>query len=253
MPSTDVSYIPSNSQQQGRQSPFRPSDDNEELQATLSEEEQWLHQPRSQREPIAPTLTLSSLLATHKIAGYFDLPPPLRKLLNAKYAITARAEIDSIYEPPSSSRRAWRARRISVLDTAMVVVYIEVVYWAEKRLWDLVLQKARAWLEAEIPDPEIRKRGLERARELLIPDGTDETGEEAGDGQESVLPGEFWHDDSLEPGVDGGGKGEERVNSEAWFGEGWQAVTGTMAASDAKTPHPLTNEPEAGKRALPSV
>ncbi|KFX96781.1 hypothetical protein V490_03143 [Pseudogymnoascus sp. VKM F-3557] len=136
--------------------------------------------------PTVP-LTLTNLLNTHNVTGCFNPTGKLLTQLESKYhdqAWTATASLT--FSPPDE--RFPTDKRFYIISTAIVVVYIEEVFAADKKLWDLVVQKARAWLVAEVPDQEVRKELSKRLRGLLrapvkkeadadvdIPDSTPET------------------------------------------------------------------------------
>ncbi|KFY96308.1 hypothetical protein V500_02503 [Pseudogymnoascus sp. VKM F-4518 (FW-2643)] len=138
--------------------------------------------PASPCEQPASSLSLTDLLSTQHTLGYFILPrrgvfAPLNTkykmftLLNTKYKNYAWYTIDGQLSLVMPSRREWLQKRPYVIPTAMAIVYIAEVYAAERKLWDLVVQKARAWLESEIPDREMWKGVFDTLRELLIAPG----------------------------------------------------------------------------------
>ncbi|KFX99663.1 hypothetical protein O988_03705 [Pseudogymnoascus sp. VKM F-3808] len=120
--------------------------------------------------PIAkpPSLTLSDLLNTQHTLGYFNLPEQLRILLGTKYAPSTRRALQASYLRHSPVRKPWRENKAHLLDTVMVVVYIEVVCAADRKLWGLVVQKARAWLGNVFPDRELWEKVYEKSKELLV-------------------------------------------------------------------------------------
>ncbi|KAL5353552.1 hypothetical protein ACLOAV_001589 [Pseudogymnoascus australis] len=138
------------------------------------------HSPDQQR---IESLTRSDLLTTQHSLGYFDLTRELRIRLNKKYKESTRMTVDPIL---SIDSREWLHKRSNVLDTAMVVVYIEEVCAADKKLWNLVVQKARAWLEGEILDEGVRTSAFARLKGLLY----DERADAGGDEMESISPTE---------------------------------------------------------------
>ena len=125
--------------------------------------------PTSSRSssPSQQLLTLSELLTTQHTLGYFSLPMDLWMSLSRKYIPDARFRIESLVGKAMPNRSAWLQKRESVLNTLMVVAYIEEDFVAEKKLWDLVVQKARAWLEVELLGADVRDMALEELRVLL--------------------------------------------------------------------------------------
>ncbi|OBT77856.1 hypothetical protein VF21_03260 [Pseudogymnoascus sp. 05NY08] len=119
-------------------------------------------------DPHISPLTLPNLLTTQHFLGYFSLTEQLWIQLNKTYKHLAWTTADSLLPRRRAYDREWLDTREKIVGTAMVVVYIEVVHAADKNLWDLVVQKARAWLESEIPDQAIREKVLSKLRELLI-------------------------------------------------------------------------------------
>ncbi|KFZ20682.1 hypothetical protein V501_00001 [Pseudogymnoascus sp. VKM F-4519 (FW-2642)] len=125
-------------------------------------------------DPHISPLTLPNLLTTQHVLGYFSLTEQLWIKLNKEYKHLAWTTADSLLPRRRAMHRRgandseWLDTREKVVGTAMVVVYIEVVHAADKNLWDLVVQKARAWLEGEIPHQRIREKVLGKLRGLLI-------------------------------------------------------------------------------------
>ncbi|KFY56824.1 hypothetical protein V497_05950 [Pseudogymnoascus sp. VKM F-4516 (FW-969)] len=160
--------------------------------------------------PIAkpPPLTLSDLLNTQHILGYFNLPEHLRILLGTKYAPSTRRALQASYLYHSPLRKPWRENKAHLLDTVMVVVYIEVVCAADRKLWGLVVQKARAWLGNVFPDRELWEKVYERSKELLVSssdkgdDNADVEMPDAPPATEAELSNDPWVPKGLDEGTD---------------------------------------------------
>lgn len=122
-------------------------------------------------QPTSP-LTLSDLLTTQHTLGYFSLTQELSILLTRKYKFRDTAwHIDDLIAPQAPDNSEYRLIRPKVLTTVMVVVYIEWVCAADKKLWDLVVQKARAWLAGVFPDPELWGEVFRKSKNFLLAPG----------------------------------------------------------------------------------
>ncbi|KFY71187.1 hypothetical protein V499_08603 [Pseudogymnoascus sp. VKM F-103] len=119
-------------------------------------------------DPHISPLTVPNLLTTQHFLGYFSLTEQLWTQLNKEYSHLAWTTANSLLPRRGANDSEWLETREKVVGTAIVVVYIEVVHAADKNLWDLVVQKARAWLEREIPHQRIREKVLSKLRGLLI-------------------------------------------------------------------------------------
>jgi hypothetical protein len=101
-------------------------------------------------------LTLGVLLDSSTATGAFILSPDLRTALKAKFKPSMRKSIDDWSATASrEGAKAWDMYEI--LDTAMSVVYIEEAFTSDKKLWSLVVQKARAWLKRFLVERRDRK------------------------------------------------------------------------------------------------
>jgi Mg-chelatase subunit ChlD len=101
-------------------------------------------------------LTLGVLLDSSAATGAFILSPELRTALKAKFKPSMRKSID--YWSPKALREGAKAWDMDgILDTAMSVVYIEEAFTSDKKLWSLVVQKARAWLKRCLVERKDRK------------------------------------------------------------------------------------------------
>jgi hypothetical protein len=93
-------------------------------------------------------LTLGLLLDSSTATGAFILPRDLRTALKAKFKPSLRQSIDdwsaTLLRHQREGAKDWVMDEI--LDTAMSVVYIENGFTSDKKLWSLMVQKARAWL-----------------------------------------------------------------------------------------------------------
>jgi hypothetical protein len=109
----------------------------------------------SPRSPIQD-LTLGVLLDSSAATGAFILSPDLRTALKAKFKPSMRKSIgDWSATALREGARTWDMDEI--LDTAMPVVYIEEAFTSDKKLWSLVVQKARAWLKRFLVERRDRK------------------------------------------------------------------------------------------------
>jgi len=111
--------------------------------------------PSSPASPIQD-LTLGVLLDSSAATGAFILSPELRTALKAKFKPSMRKSIDD-WSPKALREGAKAWDMDGILDTAMSVVYIEEVFTSNKKLWILVVQKARAWLKRCIVERKDRK------------------------------------------------------------------------------------------------
>ncbi|KFY62678.1 hypothetical protein V496_04447 [Pseudogymnoascus sp. VKM F-4515 (FW-2607)] len=198
---------------------------------------------RSPSPPPRPTLTLANLLTVQHTLGYFYLSRELWTQLSEKYKDGAWEAIDGHLSPLVSNRIVWLQKRTMLMDTAMVIVYVEEVFRADKKLWELVVQKARAWLRRVVVDEgaadenlwdsvvqysrgwlwdvardeEALKEALERIRGLLLTTGDEEAAVAIGGvGGISLAEAEFGND----PGgkqAEGKGHNASRANGE-WGG-----------------------------------
>jgi len=132
--------------------------------------------------PLAQALTLEALLDSQTATGAFELSPQLQTALIAKFKPGMRKPIDNW--PETVVKEDVKLRNVDeLLDTAMPVVYIEKVFADDKRLWSLVVQKARVWLEGLIPVERHRERLLKILRKGLG-DGCEDV--ETGEGEEKA-------------------------------------------------------------------
>jgi hypothetical protein len=84
----------------------------------------------------------------------------------------------------------------------MVVVYIEVVCAADRKLWGLVVQKARAWLGNVFPDRELWEKVYEKSKELLVT--SNDKGDDNADVDMPDAPPASEANPSNDPGVSDG-------------------------------------------------
>ncbi|KAL5345586.1 hypothetical protein ACLOAV_009340 [Pseudogymnoascus australis] len=204
----------------------RPSRLSLPLQIPLHTPYTLRHRRRHSRSPSPPppprpTLTLANLLTVQHTLGYFYLSRELWTQLIEKYKDGAWEAIDGHLSPLVSNRIVWLQKRTMLMDTAMVIVYVEEVFRADKKLWELVVQKARAWLRGVVVDEgaadenlwdsvvqysrgwlwdvardeEALKEALERIRGLLLTTGDEEAAVAIGGvGGISLAEAEFGND-----------------------------------------------------------
>jgi Mg-chelatase subunit ChlD len=96
--------------------------------------------------PPIQDLTLGVLLDSSTATGAFILSPDLRTALKARFKPSMRKSIDD-WSATALREGAKACDMDGILDTAMSVVYIEEAFTRDKKLWSLVVQKARAWLK----------------------------------------------------------------------------------------------------------
>ncbi|OBT69916.1 hypothetical protein VE03_00435 [Pseudogymnoascus sp. 23342-1-I1] len=134
---------------------------------------------RSPSPPPQPQpLTLTDLLTAQHALGYFSLPRDLRMRLQENYKDGAWLALEALLAPLAGSRGKWLMKRALVLDTVMVVVFVEGVWGGEEGLWGFVVQKARGWVAGVVGEGEAVWEG---GRGLFV-GGGGETRDEIDDG-----------------------------------------------------------------------
>ncbi|OBT48764.1 hypothetical protein VE00_00788 [Pseudogymnoascus sp. WSF 3629] len=197
----------------GRAAPGRPRPRRDDLSFPNDPDSPSLLHSHSTAEQSIPPPTLSDLLTTQHILGYFDVPWELQTQLQSQYTRNAKAHIEALLTPLVSNPTEWLEKETNVLNTIMVVAYIEKAYAADNKLWSLVVQKARAWLAGVFPDKKYWRMVFKKSKRLLLVPVDKEAGKGV-DGVKGVSPAKAGTGTSVGEQQEGQGKKSEAGSGE---------------------------------------